>query len=332
MKRSEYRKKKRRKRNYSLLFLVSVLLFGGIYWVVQYNSGKSLVNKDNEEETISDDSNYDPFEGAESQFGEMNVLLIGNDARGDEEARSDTLLIGHYNQDSNEVKIVSLMRDTYVKVPGYGQQKLNAAFFFGGPELVRKTIKENFDIDIQYYAIIDFTGFSNVVDIIAPKGIKVDIPYKMSHGIGMTLEPGEQYLDGNQLLGYVRFRHDIHSDFGRVARQQEVIGKLKEEALSLNTILNLPKLLGSVNPYIDTNVTNRTLLTIGKGLLTGGEKQDIETLRIPIDNSYTDRRINGIGDVLAIDLEENKEALNEFLTPNKDKSKNDFVEAEDENL
>ena len=71
---------------------------------------------------------------------------------------------------------------------------MNAAFSIGGPELVRKTIKENFDIDIHSYAIVDFTGFSKIVDVVAPNGIEVDIPYAMSHGIGMTLQPGNQVV------------------------------------------------------------------------------------------------------------------------------------------
>lgn len=276
------------------------------------------------------DTKFEQFEGAEAQFGEINVLLIGNDARADEEeARSDALMIGHYNQDTNEVKLVSLMRDTYVEIPEYGMQKINAAFFLGGPELLRKTLKLNFDVDVQYYAIVNFDGFSKIVDVIAPDGIKVDIPYPMSHGIGMTLEPGEQYLNGDQLLGYVRFRHDIHSDFGRVQRQQEALSKLKDEAISMNTLFNLPKLLGVVDPYIDTNVDGKTLFTIGKGMLTGGKSKDLETLRIPAEGTFTDQRVN-VGEVLDINLEENKRLLKEFLSDTDENNQNKSTETERE--
>ena len=186
----------------------------------------------------------------------------------------------------------------------------------GGPELVRKTIKENFDIDVHYYAIVDFTGFSKIVDVIAPDGIEVDIPYTMSHGIYMTLHPGTQVLNGDQLLGYVRFRHDRLSDFGRVERQQEVLTKLKDQAISFHTLVNLPKLLGVVEPYIDTNVDNRTLLSIGKGILLD-KSASMETLRIPVANSYVNRREH-VGEVLSIDFEKNKQALKDFLSPEED--------------
>lgn len=309
MKRSEKRKSKRKGLRKIFLVTTLVAVMGIIYWVCQYNSGKSLAS----ESVIKDDKTiFEPFEGADPQFGEINVLLLGSDARGDEDARSDSLMIAHYDQTTNDVKLVSIMRDTYVDIPDHGKQKINSAFAFGGPELVRKTIKQNFDIDVQYYAIVDFTGFSKIVDVIAPDGIEVDIPYAMSHGIGMTLQSGNQFLNGDQLLGYVRFRHDIQSDFGRVERQQEALSKLKEQAVSIHNLMNLPKLLGVVESYVNTNVDNRTLLTIGKGLLIGKSKK-IETLRIPVANSYVDERVN-VGAVLSIDFEKNKQALQQFLS------------------
>ena len=279
------------------------------YSVYQYKIGQSMA----EDGLYKDDgATFEAFEGPEPELGEVNILLIGTDTRGEENGQSDTLMIAHYNQKSHSMKISSLMRDIYVAIPDYGKYKLNAAFALGGPELVRKTIKENFDVDINYYAVVDFNGFSKLVDIVAPNGIEVDIPYEMSYGIGMTLYPGKQTLHGNELLGYVRFRHDRLSDFGRVERQQEVLSKLKEEAVSFNSIVNLPKLLGAADPYIDTNVDTSTILSIGKGLITGKSKQ-VETLRIPLNNSYVNERVN-VGEVLSIDFDKNKQALSEFLS------------------
>lgn len=328
--------KKGVKKSLFLLFMF-FLATNAIYFTYQYTTGVSLANNDTDElKTGLSDNNmsyedFDAFNGADAQFGEINVLLIGNDARGNvEDARSDALLIGHYDQDTNKVKLVSLMRDTYVEVPDYGMQKINSAYSLGGPELVRKTIKHNFDIDVQYYAIVNFEGFSKIVDVIAPDGIEVTIPYEMSHGIGLTLTPGEQLLDGDQLLGYVRFRHDAQSDFGRVQRQQEALMKLKEQAISVNTLLNLPKLMGVVDPYIDTNIDKRTLLTIGKGLLTGDKSQALETLRIPVEGSFTDARVN-VGAVLDIDLYTNKKALKDFLSTDAEKLDDSYAD-EDEKL
>ncbi|MGE8078801.1 LCP family protein [Peribacillus loiseleuriae] len=303
--------KKRTKRKWkrNLILLVTLLLIVILYCVYQYNKGLSEAS----EGMYKDDKTmFDPFQGAEPQFGEINILLIGSDSRGEEQARSDALMIAHYNQESHKMKIVSIMRDTYVDIPDHGKQKINAAFAYGGPELVRKTIKKNFDVDINYYAVVDFDGFSKIVDTIAPNGIEVEIPYEMSYGIGMTLHPGKQILHGNELLGYVRFRQDRLSDFGRVERQQEVISKVKEEAASIQSIVNLPKLLGVADPYIDTNVDTGTILSIGKGLIVG-QSNKMETLRIPIKDSYVDDRVD-VGSVLRINYEKNKQALKEFLS------------------
>lgn len=302
------RSKKSRKwlRNLFLAFAI-ILVAGIIYSVYQYNSGLAMA----EDSHLKDSENaFDPFEGADVQFGQINVLLMGSDAR-DEDGRSDTLMIAHYDQTTNKVKLISIMRDTYVDIPDHGMDKINAAFAIGGPELVRKTIKQNFDIDVNYYALVDFKGFPKIIDLLAPDGIEVDIPYEMSHGIGMTLHPGEQTLHGNELLGYVRFRHDRLSDFGRVERQQEVLTKVKEQ-IGVSSFMNLPKILGVVDSYVDTNVDNKTILTIGKGIVNG-KSNSMDTLRIPTADSYEDKRVD-VGEVLDINLDKNKQAIEEFLS------------------
>lgn len=310
MKRQQHKKRKRKKwLGISLLFFVLLIGFGTYYWVDQYKAGQSLAG----DSTLKKQSpEYDLFDGPEPQYGEINVMLLGSDARANEkDGRSDSLMVAHYSQKTGDLKLISIMRDTYVEIPGYGKHKMNAAFSLGGPELVRQTLKENFGLDVHYYTIVDFNGFPKLVDILAPNGIEVDIPYTMQHGIGMTLQPGQQTLHGEELLGYVRFRHDRRSDFGRVERQQEAISKLKEEAVGLHSIMNLPKLLGAAEAYIDTNLDKKTMLSIGKGLLDK-KSSGIETLRIPVDQSYTDRTVN-VGDVLDIDVQKNVNALDAFL-------------------
>ncbi len=297
----------------SCFIFALVIVLGIVYWFYQYNSGLAMAEDDSKNEAEAEET-FEPFQGADLQFGEINVLLIGSDTRGDE-GRSDALMIGHYNQTTNQVKIVSIMRDTYVDIPDYGMNKINAAFAFGGPELVRKTIKRNFDIDVNYYAIVDFEGFPKIVDLLAPNGIDVDIPYEMSYGIGMTLFPGEQTLHGDQLLAYVRFRHDRLSDFGRVERQQEIMTKVKDQ-ISFQSLMNLPKILGVAEAYIDTNVDKKTILAIGKGLMDG-HSNGVDTLRIPVASSFENKHVN-VGAVLDIDLEKNKSELEKFLSTEDD--------------
>ncbi len=310
MNRSERRTRKKKKKVWIILLILFLLIGGAAYFGInQFKAGQSLAGEK------PGKGEEDIFNAPEPQYGEINILLLGSDARPkDDEGRSDSLMIAHYNQDTKELKTVSVMRDIYVEIPGHGKHKMNAAYSIGGPELVRKTIKENFGIDIHYYAEVNFDGFPKMVDVVAPDGIEVDIPYRMSHGINMTLEPGVQRLHGNELLGYVRFRHDSKSDFGRVERQQEALAKLKAEAVSLHSLLSLPKLLGMADSYVTTNLDKKTMLSIGKGLLDNKDS-GIESMRLPIDGSFDEnQRIPGVGQVLTIDFDENTQALNDFLS------------------
>ncbi|MFD1385854.1 LCP family protein [Oceanobacillus oncorhynchi subsp. oncorhynchi] len=313
MKRHERKSGKRKWIRRVLLLVFVCIIAAGAYIITQYYQGLSEAS---EGQYKDDGTTFIPFEGSEPQFGEINVLMLGSDTRGEERGLSDTIMIANYNQDTHDIKLASIMRDTYVEIPGHGMQKINAAFAIDGPELLRQTLKQNFDIDLHYYAVVDFEGFSKLADIIAPDGIEVDIPHQMSEDIGMTLEPGRQVLHGDELLGYVRFRKDADGDYGRVQRQQEIIGKLKDEAVSIHGLMKLPKLLGVADPYIDTNVDSKTILTVGKGLISGSE-HPMETLRIPVDNSYQNVRTD-VGAVLEIDVEQNKQALEEFLSADRE--------------
>jgi polyisoprenyl-teichoic acid--peptidoglycan teichoic acid transferase len=305
------RRKKKRKirwgRVSGALILISILIVGFVN-VIQYIEGTI---KAFSQPLIKAEGKHE-FQGEEHKIDEINVLLLGSDSRGEEQARTDTIMVAHYNPKTHQVKLISLMRDLYVDVPSYGHQKLNAAYTFGGPELLRETIKENLGLNLHYYAIVDFEGFEKAVDLLVPNGIEVDIPYEMSDGIDMTLKEGKQQLHGKELLGYVRFRQDRLSDFGRVQRQQEVISKLKEEVVSVQSVVKLPELLNLLNTYIDTNMETSTLLTIGKDVLTN-KSGEIETLRIPEDGSFENKRYEGLGEVLEADLQQNRESIEDLL-------------------
>ncbi|WP_431814313.1 LCP family protein [Bacillus paralicheniformis] len=283
-----------------------VIIAAAGYTYFEYKKGLSESDGD-----FKEDGQFE-FNGEGSDLDEVNILVLGIDSRGEDHSRSDSMMVIHYNKKQKQPKLISIMRDSYVDIPGYDKQKVNAAYAYGGPELVRKTLKESFDLDINYYAVIDFKGFAKIVDAVAPDGIEVDVPKKMSYGIGMTLQPGKQVLHGERLLGYVRFRHDRESDFGRVRRQQEVFSKLQKEAVSIGNIAQLPKLWGLVDPYIETNIPNGVILSVGKDFLLGSVKET-KSFRLPVDGSFTNKDDPKYGAVLDLDLEQNKEELKRFL-------------------
>jgi polyisoprenyl-teichoic acid--peptidoglycan teichoic acid transferase len=253
------------------------------------------------------------FNGVKDENGKINVLLLGVDSRGEEKSRTDTMMLAQVDPKTNETKLVSFMRDIYVEIPGYQNYKLNTAFYLGGPELLRKTIKHNFDIDIQYYMMVDFKGFEQSVDILAPEGIEMDVEKAMSENIGVSLEPGVQNLNGKELLGYARFRADAEGDFGRVERQQKVISALKGEVLTLDGVTKLPKLAGSIQPYIQTNMSKLDQISLVKDVLLSNS-DEIDKLTIPVEGSYGFGRYEGVGSVIELDYEENIQALKDFLS------------------
>ncbi|NMD70891.1 LCP family protein [Bacillus sp. DNRA2] len=303
-KRRKLRLKKKWKITFNLLF--ALILGITVYSYYQYKQGL-LVSKGKGE---GEQKTYH-FNGKVDQFGGTNILLIGSDAREKETSRSDTIMVVNYHPDKKTFKLISIMRDTYVDIPGHGKNKINTAFAYGGPELLRKTIKENFDLDVQYYSIVDFQGFIHVIDEAFPEGVKINVEKRMEEYIDVKLEPGEQMMDGKHLLNYVRFRHDAIGDFGRVQRQQKVVNALANQFASLETIPKLPKLIGVVQPYISTNLSTGNMISITTDYMR--KKEKIETLRIPVDGGYEDQSISGVGAVLRLDFEKNNQAIYNFL-------------------
>lgn len=304
-------KQKKKKRKWKAIVLTLVLLviatIGYAYFQYEQGVSQSLKKVEKQSQVVYN------FEGQKDQYGDTNILLLGSDAREKENARSDTIMVASYNETRRTFKLTSIMRDIYVSIPGHGKHKINSAFAYGGPELMRKTLKQNFGIDLQYYAIVDFQGFVQLIDEAFPNGVEVDVEKKMSAYVDPPLNPGLQRLNGQQLLSYVRFRHDAIGDFGRVQRQQKVINLLGEQLMGFGTVPKLPKLVGVVKPYVNTNMKTTDILFMAKDYLTKS-KGNVPTLRIPVDNSFTEPRIKGEGDVLAIDLAKNKQAFNQFIS------------------
>ncbi|MEW9111181.1 MAG: LCP family protein [Cytobacillus gottheilii] len=282
----------------SLLLLFTVLILSG------------CLNADPLTEKESEPINY--------SSDHKNFLLLGVDSRGEEESRSDAILVARYEQDDHSMKIVSLMRDSYVKIPDYPFEysKLNHAYYLGGQELLKDTIQENFGIKIDHTAVIDFNGFAAMMDILAPDGIEVEVSQQLIDDMKLDVTPGKQKLNGDQLLSYVRFRHDAKSDFGRVDRQQEVLVSIKDQVMKQFTtpegLVKFPEMLKEVMNYVETDLNFEQAFSIGTSFLLN-PITEIETLRVPVADSYENKSYNHAGAVLEMNLEENTEALKQFF-------------------
>lgn len=251
-----------------------------------------------------------------------NFLLIGVDSRGEEDSRSDAIVLASYEPSGESIKLVSLMRDSYVKIPDYQYMysKLNHAYYIGGKDLLKDTIEQNFGIQIDHTAIIDFKGFTAMLDAIAPDGIEAEVSAAMIEDMGLDLEPGKQKIKGSDILSYVRFRHDGQSDFGRVDRQQEILIGLKDEVMNQFSspagLARFPEVISQAMKYVETDLKIEEALSLGVKFLMN-PVTDIETLRVPVEDSYENKTYEHAGSVLQLDFEENAEALKQFLDAEK---------------
>lgn len=301
---TRHQRKKFRKGRLIFLALLAILLAGAAYSIQQYRSGLKLAS-----ETKPPAQDF----AADAKNGEIeNFLILGVDSRGEEKSRTDTMMLLSWNRDTNDMKLVSFMRDIYADIPGYQSYKLNTAYYLGGVQLLKETLNTMFDVPIHHYAMIDFKSFEAMIDVLAPDGITVDVEKDMSAFIGVSLKQGTQQLNGKELLGYARFRQDAEGDFGRVARQQKVMDALKNELFSIGNAKNLPKFVGAAQGYITTDLTSAEELKMALSVATGGGI-DIEKMTLPAEGTYTFNAYQHAGSVLEIDKEQNKALLHEFL-------------------
>jgi LCP family protein required for cell wall assembly len=204
----------------------------------------------------------------------VTILVMGLDYR-DWEAnngpsRTDTMILLTLDPLSKTAGMLSIPRDMWVNIPGYGYYKINMAYFFGdgdklpggGPGLAMKTVEEFLGVPIDYYAQIDFTSFVDFINNIG--GITINVPEEIVvDPLGpyntTTLEPGVQHLDGAVALGYARNRETAGGDFDRAKRQQQVIMAIRDQVLNVKGLTNLvkkaPKIYKNVSAGIRTNLT-----------------------------------------------------------------------------
>ncbi|MGI5880619.1 MAG: LCP family protein [Syntrophomonadaceae bacterium] len=192
----------------------------------------------------------------ECQDGERtNILLLGVDARpGEDESRSDTMLLVSIDPKINRAAVISIPRDTKVAIKGSGVDKICHANMIGGPQYAVKVTEGLLDTKIDYYVKIDFKGFEKIVDTLG--GVTVDVPpgmKKLSEGINVPAGK-QQRLNGHHALGFVRFRDYTMGDIERTHQQQVFMKALAAEVLKPKTITKLPKILTQVNQYVDTNM------------------------------------------------------------------------------
>lgn len=274
--------------------------------------------------------NYHEIESLASEpmreKGVINILLIGNDSRENgEDGRSDAMILLSVCPKKQKIYMTSLLRDMYVEIPGHDDNRLNAAYSYGGAELLMKTVEDNLDIEINRYMLVNFEAFANLVDTVGGVDLELSAAeiewvnaYLNEYNLLTGKEFGTDYMDtsregmvhlnGPQALAYTRNRY-IGTDFGRTERQRKVLKAVVHRLP--RGMLHPIRLTDGLMPNLTTNLTQwecYQLSLMAPFLLT----YDMEQGSIPLEGTYRDATIRKMA-VLEVDFETNREYLHRLL-------------------
>lgn len=301
-----------------LLIIGIVILAFFLWWYLTMGRIYHKMNYEKSDELAS---------GSLKEQGVINVLLIGNDSRENgEDGRSDAMILISISNKTKTIHMTSLLRDMYVDIPGHDSNRLNAAYAYGGPALLCETIKQNLDIEVNRYVLVNFQAFASLVDAVG--GVDLEVTneevqwinaylneYNLLEGKEMTTDyldtslSGEIHLNGPQALAYSRNRY-IGTDFGRTERQRKVLSAVMKK-LPLAMATNSGELIDGLFPNLTTNLTQTemySLSTQASKLLT----YDVVQSTVPAEGTYSNATIRKMA-VLQVDFEANKKLLKQEI-------------------
>lgn len=243
----------------------------------------------------------------------INIMLIGQDRRpGEGRCRSDAMILCSICLEDKTLVMTSFQRDTYVQFPGdYSDNKLNAAYQWGGMPLLDQTLEMNFGIHIDGNIEVDFNRFVQIVDLLG--GVDISLTQAEADWLslgGNSVAPGTQHLDGETALAYARIRK-LDNDFGRTNRQRKVIISLLNscKGSGVNTLTNLVK---EILPMIATDMSEKEIMNLAMDIIPILKDLEITSQSIPAKGTYTEARVKGMY-VLIPDLEANRALLHETI-------------------
>ena len=273
-----------------------------------------------DEETVERDPIVEQAETIFSGKNVINILLVGQDRReGEPRMHSDAMILCTINKSTKTLTMTSFMRDMWVYIPGYYNNRMNVPYMLGGFELLNETLEYNFGVSADYNVEIDFYGFMKAIDMIG--GIEIELTaaeakylnkngnWGVEENQGWELTKGVNQLTGSQALAYSRIRQ-IGDDFGRTNRQRLVLTALIERTRTLSAS-ELYSLIKEIIPQISTDMTNTQVMGLAVEMLPMLSELEIVSQRIPMDGEYSFANKNG-AEVIELSLE-NFEANKELL-------------------
>ena len=281
------RRPSRRVKTIVITFLVLANVMAGLALYFVYTGRNFLASADTDDEVTG------ALDGASG--GALTFLIVGSDTREGLDdltnfgsfggARGDVIMLVRVDGGSSSMQMLSIPRDLWVDIPGHGQNRINAAYAFGGSRLMVETIKQNLGVEINHYVEINFVGFQGLIDELG--GIHIEFPYPAKDDkSGLSVEAGRQRLNGKMALAYARSRsyQELRdgkwvsvdaNDFGRTSRQQQVIKAIMSELKSPSSITEAGNIARTMSKYvtIDSRLAGASVASLAwdfRGVLTGG--------------------------------------------------------------
>ncbi|SHF27288.1 LCP family protein [Alkalibacter saccharofermentans] len=308
-------KKKRLKKILIATFAIIVVLTSAAFLFVNNMFGKMDQVKINEDDLgITDNSNKKI----------TNIALFGIDTRGNsyDNSRTDSIMIATVDTDNKKIKLTSIMRDTYVSIPGKKYDKINHAYAYGGPELAIKTINTNFDMNIRDFVTVNFDAMERIVDAVG--GVDIEISSAEATQISGISSGGLHTLNGSQAVDYSRIRNIGNADYERTERQRTVLENVLNKVLRDRSITRAMSLADSLLPYVQTSLSRSEILSLGTRVMTSGTSS-IADSRLPLDEHSKGGLFGGVYYLKPMTLVDNARYLHEFIYENEDYSPSDSL-------
>ena len=245
----------------------------------------------------------------------VNILLVGRDADAGNGTRSDTMLLCSFNKRDDTITLTSFLRDLYVKIPGHHKDRINAAYAFGGIELLDETLLENFGVEVDGNVEVDFSDFQEIIDLMG--GVTMELTAAEARVINdhvrdKEVSEGTHLLDGRQALAYVRNRKDVDGDFSRTNRQRKLL-RAMAQAYKSKKLTQMLGLMEDILPMISTDISAIELTNYALTLFPMLNSAQIKTQSIPVEDGFRYANVDGKA-VLLPDMEKNIQALSDVLT------------------
>jgi polyisoprenyl-teichoic acid--peptidoglycan teichoic acid transferase len=267
------------------ILLLFLLIAGGIYGFTVYKSLKSAVETMHQPIERKTDKRTKPVELKEKE--PFSVLMLGVDQRKGDKGRSDTIIVLTVNPNNNSVKMLSIPRDTRTDIVGHGTvDKINHAYAFGGIPMSMDTVENFLDIPIDYYMQINMQGFKDIVDAVGGVTVQNNLDFTQDK---IHFSIGEISLNGKEALSYSRMRHqDPRGDFGRNARQRQIIQAVIKKGTSISSLTNFSSIFEALGSNIKTNLSFDQMVDIQKNYKDAGK--NVQQMEMKVNGT----RINNI--------------------------------------